>query len=286
LSNFNQFLKRKMQMQQQIQDSLQINAEILYTDQLGVDRKQSELFLTDLYNFALQNNQKLNKCPIMGYKELDLYQLYNEVIALGGFNQVVKTVGTWSKIWRRLSNFDPSITDSSFRLKKNYEKYLLEYEFHKFPEHREQGVAPKPKYKKRAPRPLSPSTTSVSTIQFQSPQHHQFQTLAVGGPQSLNQSMASNPSMMLGQSMVHNQSMAFGGSHHSSLENSPQPSPQLSPTHYSQTGEYVKVIAPQPPQLLFFEDTRKFDDIKKRDSVFLEEEAVQILTSFKKVRIN
>jgi hypothetical protein len=39
-----------------------------------------------------------------------------------------------------LGNFDPSITDSSFRLKKNYERYLLEYEYKCFPEHRQQAL--------------------------------------------------------------------------------------------------------------------------------------------------
>jgi hypothetical protein len=55
--------------------------------------------------------------------------------------QVVKNVGTWSKIWKRLGNFDPSITDSSFRLKKNYERYLLDYEYKTYPEHRMQAFS-------------------------------------------------------------------------------------------------------------------------------------------------
>lgn len=76
------------------------------------------------------------KLPIMGYKELDLFNLYREVVAHGGFKEVIKNVGTWSKIWKKLSNYDPSITDSSFRLKRNYERYLLEYEFHNFPENK------------------------------------------------------------------------------------------------------------------------------------------------------
>lgn len=41
---------------------------------------------------------------------------------------------------KRLGNFDPSITDSSFRLKKNYERYLLEYEYKLYPEHRQQAL--------------------------------------------------------------------------------------------------------------------------------------------------
>lgn len=39
-----------------------------------------------------------------------------------------------------MGNFDPSITDSSFRLKKNYERYLLEYEYKCFPDHRQQAL--------------------------------------------------------------------------------------------------------------------------------------------------
>jgi len=76
----------------------------------------------------------------MGYKELDLFNLFKEVIANGGYHSVVRNVGTWSKIWKRLSNFDPSITDSSYRLKKNYERYLLDYEYHCYPQHREFSI--------------------------------------------------------------------------------------------------------------------------------------------------
>jgi hypothetical protein len=62
---------------------------------------------------------------------------FYSVLEYGGFNEVVKAVGTWSKIWKNLSNFDPSITDASFRLKRNYERFLLDYEYHKYPQHRQ-----------------------------------------------------------------------------------------------------------------------------------------------------
>jgi len=102
-----------------------------------LDRKK---FLGDLNKFMAEIGKPLSKIPIMGYKELDLYQLFKEVVAFGGFNEVVRNVGTWSKIWKRLGNFDPSITDSSFRLKKNYERYLLDFEYHSFPDHRIQAM--------------------------------------------------------------------------------------------------------------------------------------------------
>lgn len=77
------------------------------------------------------------KLPVMGYKEIDIWEFWSEVMAHGGYSSVTKTVGTWSKIWKKLSNYDPSITDASFRLKKNYERYLLDFEYTLFPERKE-----------------------------------------------------------------------------------------------------------------------------------------------------
>jgi len=104
------------------------------------EEKERKVFMQDLNRFMGDCGKPLNKIPIMGYKELDLFQLFREVMTYGGFNEVVKNVGTWSKIWKKLGNFDPSITDSSFRLKKNYERYLLEYEYFTYPEHRKAAV--------------------------------------------------------------------------------------------------------------------------------------------------
>jgi hypothetical protein len=107
---------------------------------LSPEDQERKAFMGEINKFMAEIGKPLNKIPIMGYKELDLYQLYKEVVAAGGFLEVVKNVGTWSKIWKKLGNFDPSITDSSFRLKKNYERYLLEYEYKMFPEHRLQAL--------------------------------------------------------------------------------------------------------------------------------------------------
>lgn len=49
--------------------------------------------------------------------------------------------GSWSKIWKKLPNYDPTITDSSFRLKKNYEKFLLEYENIYFANYKSKGIS-------------------------------------------------------------------------------------------------------------------------------------------------
>lgn len=100
------------------------------------DDKERKQFMAQLSQFFAELGKTMPQLPVMGYKELDLYTLFTEVLAFGGFMQVVKNVGTWSKIWKKLANYDPSITDSSFRLRKNYERYLLDFEFKHFPEHR------------------------------------------------------------------------------------------------------------------------------------------------------
>lgn len=50
------------------------------------DRKQ---FMQDLNKFMVEIGKPLSKIPIMGYKELDLFQLFKEVNSYGGFNEVI-----------------------------------------------------------------------------------------------------------------------------------------------------------------------------------------------------
>lgn len=94
-------------------------------------------FTEDLDAYMLKVGKYVGKSPVMGYKELDLHQFFTKVIGHGGFEEVVKKVGTWAKIWKQLDNYDASVTDASFRLKRNYERCLLEYEQKRFPQHYE-----------------------------------------------------------------------------------------------------------------------------------------------------
>jgi len=94
-------------------------------------------FLEDLDSYTSKVGRPIGKSPVMGYKELDLHQFFVCVMGHGGFDEVVKKVGTWAKIWKQLDNFDASVTDASFRLKRNYERCLLEYEQKRFPSHLE-----------------------------------------------------------------------------------------------------------------------------------------------------
>jgi hypothetical protein len=54
----------------------------------GNEEKDRKTFLQDLNKFMLETGKPLSKVPIMGYKELDLFQLFREVQSFGGFNEV------------------------------------------------------------------------------------------------------------------------------------------------------------------------------------------------------
>ncbi|KAK8807431.1 hypothetical protein WA158_004190 [Blastocystis sp. Blastoise] len=78
-------------------------------------------------NPAIQRRDML-KIPTFGRREVDLYRLFREVCAYGGCEAVVAREGTWAYIYRSLENYSPTETSASFRLKKMYSKYLLDYE--------------------------------------------------------------------------------------------------------------------------------------------------------------
>lgn len=72
------------------------------------------------------------RTPTLGRKEVDLYRLFREVSSYGGACSVVSKEGTWARIYRGMDNFSPTETSASFRLKKMYNKYLLQFERHVF----------------------------------------------------------------------------------------------------------------------------------------------------------
>lgn len=49
---------------------------------------ERKIFMQELNKFMSENGKPLSKIPIMGYKELDLFQLFREVTNFGGFNEV------------------------------------------------------------------------------------------------------------------------------------------------------------------------------------------------------
>jgi hypothetical protein len=101
----------------------------LATRGLVSDREKWE---QDFRAFLKEQGRTFIRVPLMGYREIDFYSLYKEVICWGGYEKAVHCLGTWAKIWKAQPFYDPNLTDGSFRLKKNYEKWLLAYERQRF----------------------------------------------------------------------------------------------------------------------------------------------------------
>lgn len=112
-------------------DSIEANKGYTFEEQfkqlyeLSDDPKRKE-FLDDLFQFMADRNQPVNRIPIMAKQVLDLYELYNLVVARGGLVEVIN-----KKIWREITkglNLPSSITSAAFTLRTQYMKYLYPYE--------------------------------------------------------------------------------------------------------------------------------------------------------------
>nr|ADW95351.1 deadringer [Paracentrotus lividus] len=96
--------------------------------ELSSESKRKE-FLDDLFSFMQKRGTPVNRIPIMAKQVLDLYELYNLVVAKGGLVEVIN-----KKQWREITkglNLPASITSAAFTLRTQYMKYLYPYECEK-----------------------------------------------------------------------------------------------------------------------------------------------------------
>uniref|UniRef100_UPI0002651824 protein dead ringer homolog n=1 Tax=Strongylocentrotus purpuratus TaxID=7668 RepID=UPI0002651824 len=96
--------------------------------ELSTDSKRKE-FLDDLFSYMQKRGTPVNRIPIMAKQVLDLYELYNLVVAKGGLVEVIN-----KKQWREITkglNLPASITSAAFTLRTQYMKYLYPYECEK-----------------------------------------------------------------------------------------------------------------------------------------------------------
>lgn len=85
-----------------------------------------EAFLKDLYTFMQARGQPISKLPSLGYQELDLYLLYQLVIARGGMDEVTRKQ-EWKLVYQDLG-IPTMSTSASYNTRTNYKKYLYLYE--------------------------------------------------------------------------------------------------------------------------------------------------------------
>eukprot|EP00188_Purpureofilum_apyrenoidigerum_P004418 Plantae.Rhodophyta-Purpureofilum_apyrenoidigerum.ctg4997.p1 GENE.Plantae.Rhodophyta-Purpureofilum_apyrenoidigerum.ctg4997~~Plantae.Rhodophyta-Purpureofilum_apyrenoidigerum.ctg4997.p1 ORF type:complete len:335 (-),score=54.52 Plantae.Rhodophyta-Purpureofilum_apyrenoidigerum.ctg4997:123-1127(-) len=83
-------------------------------------------FYHDLHEFMASIGQAIQRLPTLGFKELDLWVLYKEVTKRRGVDAVIA-----KKQWKEIAdalNLPASCTDSGFRLRLHYVKYLEPFE--------------------------------------------------------------------------------------------------------------------------------------------------------------
>ncbi|XP_047118387.1 protein dead ringer-like [Schistocerca piceifrons] len=93
--------------------------------EINNDPRRKE-FLDDLFSFMQRRGTPINRLPIMAKSVLDLFELYNLVIARGGLVDVINKK-LWQEIIKGLS-LPSSITSAAFTLRTQYMKYLYPYE--------------------------------------------------------------------------------------------------------------------------------------------------------------
>ncbi|XP_044735827.1 protein dead ringer isoform X2 [Chrysoperla carnea] len=96
--------------------------------EINDDPKRKE-FLDDLFSYMQKRGTPINRLPIMAKSVLDLYELYNLVIARGGLVDVINKK-LWQEIIKGL-HLPSSITSAAFTLRTQYMKYLFPYEYEK-----------------------------------------------------------------------------------------------------------------------------------------------------------
>ncbi|XP_076176169.1 retained isoform X2 [Ptiloglossa arizonensis] len=112
--------------QQQTSWSFEEQFKQLY--EINDDPKRKE-FLDDLFSYMQKRGTPINRLPIMAKSVLDLYELYNLVIARGGLVDVINKK-LWQEIIKGL-HLPSSITSAAFTLRTQYMKYLYPYECEK-----------------------------------------------------------------------------------------------------------------------------------------------------------
>ena len=87
---------------------------------------ERDTFYAKLHAFRDEIGEPIQRLPTLGFKELDLWVLYKEVIKRNGIDAVIAKK-QWKEVAEALQ-LPSSCTDSGFRLRLHYKKYLQAFE--------------------------------------------------------------------------------------------------------------------------------------------------------------
>lgn len=115
--------ENNMKKDKYIESEVLNGTESKHSTHFGMSR---EAFIKDLYSFMQARGQPISKLPSLGYQELDLYLLYQLVIARGGMDEVTRKQ-EWKLVYQDLG-IPTMSTSASYNTRTNYKKYLYLYE--------------------------------------------------------------------------------------------------------------------------------------------------------------
>ncbi|CAB4058831.1 Protein dead ringer,AT-rich interactive domain-containing protein 3A,AT-rich interactive domain-containing protein 3B,Protein dead ringer homolog,AT-rich interactive domain-containing protein 3C,AT-rich interactive domain-containing protein cfi-1 [Lepeophtheirus salmonis] len=90
------------------------------------DNPKRKVFLDELFSLMQKRGSPINRLPIMAKQVLDLFELYNLVLARGGLVEVINKK-LWQEVIKGLG-LPSSITSAAFTLRTQYTKYLYPLE--------------------------------------------------------------------------------------------------------------------------------------------------------------
>ncbi|XP_063773637.1 AT-rich interactive domain-containing protein 4B isoform X2 [Pseudophryne corroboree] len=95
-------------------------------DELEPFPGESENFLQQLYKFMEDRGTPINKRPVLGYRNLNLFKLFRLVHKLGGFNNI-ESGAVWKQVYQDLGI--PVLNSAAgYNVKCAYKKYLYGFE--------------------------------------------------------------------------------------------------------------------------------------------------------------
>uniref|UniRef100_A0A673CMR3 ARID domain-containing protein n=1 Tax=Sphaeramia orbicularis TaxID=375764 RepID=A0A673CMR3_9TELE len=97
-------------------------------NQIQLKGNTEEQFLKDLYLFMKKRDTPIERIPHLGFKQLDLFVMFNTVKDLGGYHQVTSQQ-LWKQVYNTLGG-NPRSTSAATCTRRHYEKLLLPYECH------------------------------------------------------------------------------------------------------------------------------------------------------------
>lgn len=98
------------------------------SEELVLDAAERE-FLKDLYIFMKKRDTPIERIPNLGFKQIDLYVMFQTVQEMGGYHQVTAQQ-MWKQVYNTLGG-NPRSTSAATCTRRHYEKLLLPYECQK-----------------------------------------------------------------------------------------------------------------------------------------------------------